>query len=73
MSAEEIAEKYLNEKLKELGTNIPQYKHLVINLMVRYAKEMCEIQKQQCLIEAETYDNGEIIDYSILNAKNVAE
>lgn len=46
--SEKLASKFLEEKLKDLGTSIPQYKHLTISLMIKFAREMCEQQKQLC-------------------------
>lgn len=51
-SAQQIAEQVLNEKLSDLGTSIPQYKHLAISLMVKFARIMCEKQKEECLQSA---------------------
>ena len=49
----EIAEKHLDAKLKDLSVNIPNYKHIAINIMIAFGKEVCELQKTQCLIEAQ--------------------
>lgn len=43
MDLEKLAEKHLNEKLNDLGVGIPKYKHLAINLMVRYANEVLRL------------------------------
>ena len=83
MKAKELAEQYLEDKLKELGTSIPQYKHLVINLMIRYARHMCELQKQECdnnssieVIDRDEITNNPIYGVdsdSILKCKNVCD
>lgn len=74
----EIAEKHLNAKLKDLGVNIPNYKHIAINIMLNFGKEVCELQKQECFNNAETKfipftDNVEINETSILECKNVCD
>jgi hypothetical protein len=74
--SEKLASKLLEEKLQDLGTSIPQYKHLVISLMIKFAREMCEQQKQSCLQNTKKEYLGlinEIIKNSILDSKNVCD
>ena len=44
----ELAEKHLDAKLKDLGVNIPNYRHIAINIMLNFGKKVCELQKQEC-------------------------
>lgn len=74
----EIAEKHLDAKLKDLGVNIPNYRHIAINIILNFGKEACELQKQECYnsaltIRRENGDGLEVYDKSILECKNVCD
>lgn len=58
-NSRQIAEKHLDAKLKDLGVNIPNYRHIALNIMMSFGKEICELQKQECFNSAVadfTYD-----------------
>ena len=67
----EIAEKHLDAKLKDLSVNIPNYKHIAINIMLNFGKEVCGLQKQECSNTEFIESKSEI--ESILNCKNVCD
>lgn len=71
----EIAEKHFNAKLKDLGVNIPNYRHIAINIMLGFGKEVCELQKQECANSGYQCGNlsGVEIEEYILNCKNVCD
>lgn len=74
-SIREIAEKHLDAKLKDLGVNIPNYRHIAINIMLNFGKEVCEEQKVQCASSGYQCGNqtGVEIEQYILNSKNVCD
>jgi hypothetical protein len=72
------AEKLFDDRF--LGLNIEDNKTLIFDTMVEFAKEMCELQKQECADNVEFYhniSNNEISirinKNSILNCKNVCD
>lgn len=74
--SEKLASKFLEEKLQDLGTSIPQYKHLAISLMVKFAREMCEQQKTTCYanVNIDSYTGkGYDVENSILECTNVCD
>ena len=67
----EIAEKHLDTKLKDLGVNIPNYRHIAINIILGFGKEVLDLNnkdnesfRQSFIKDFETdfVLNGEIVD-----------
>lgn len=80
MDLEKLAEKHLNEKLNDLGVGIPKYKHLAINLMVRYAEDVLskrddlfakqmQIMKEKNILIS-VYSNGSGFLWSLMMEKD---
>ena len=76
-NVKEIAEKHLDAKLKDLGVNIPNYRHVAINIMLKFGHQIAELQKQECYnnvqVSRDEYDSFEVDKSSILNCKNVCD